>query len=248
MTCNITQTPLLPDTLPLYSRHDPDAVSIHSAAPSYVSETPTYTSRRLSNVEATPRAPPLLPPLSPSQRPRGLPAVDYAPGFQSRARGSVSDLGHLNFNIGSWSSTMTSHNSRHYEAVARRRVSAARNSNASSTTNLASTATSSGNGSPNSSSANVNVYPVAVGSSSEPVSPLEDPYLVGEEAASRARAQRVYREMCLRGEEAAVYDNRSWEFMILQMADWEERGSSSRNTRPRGERRRLLGHRLRFRT
>lgn len=251
MTCNITQTPLLPEPLPLYSRHDPDAVSIHSAAPSYVSETPTYTSRRLSNVETTPRAPPLLPPLSPSQRPRGLPAVDYAPGFQSRARGSVSDLTHLNFNIGSWSSTMTSHNSRQYEAVARRRASAARSntySNTSSTTNLVSTAASSGNGSPNSSSSDVNAYPANLGSSSEPASPLEDPYLVGEEAASRARAQRVYREMCLRGEEAAVYDSRSWEFMIIQMADWEERGSSSRNTRPRGERRRLLGHRLGFRT
>jgi hypothetical protein len=77
---------------------------------------------------------------------------------------------------------------------------------------------------------------------------LEDPYLVGEEAANRARAQRVYREMCLRGEEATIYDSRSWEFMINQMADWEERGSSARNNRPRTGQRKLLGHRFGFRT
>lgn len=219
MTCNITNTPLCPEPLPLYSRNDPDTASILSAAPSYVSETPTYTSRRPSNTPAV--APSLLPPLSPTQQTRGLPAPRYAPGFQSRAHGSVSEITTLNFNVGSWSNANTSHNSRQYHAVARRRANQAASSAASTQTILNSLSAvppptvPSSSGSPNTSSTNVNAYPVTVGSSAEPVSPLEDPYLVGEVAASRARAQRVYREMCLRGEEASGYESRSWVLKTL---------------------------------
>jgi hypothetical protein len=251
MTCNITQTPLYPEPLPLYSRHDPDAVSIHSAAPSYVSDTPTYTSRRPSNVDARPRAPPLLPPVSPTQRTRGLPSVDYAPGFQSRARGSVSDISSHNFNIASWSSTRTGTNSRQYEAVARRRASEMLvTSTAVSLTTMAGTygGSPSNNGSPNGSSTNLNATPTNAGSSSVPVSPLEDPDLVGEEAARRARAQRIYREMCRMEEDASLYDSRSWEFMILQMGDWGARSSSPRNNKTRAVQKRSVGQRLGLRT
>jgi hypothetical protein len=104
------------------------------------------------------------------------------------------------------------------------------------------------NGSPNASSSNLHNYPVAVGSYSDPVSPLEDPYLVGEEAARRARAQRVYREMCLKEEETSRYDSRSWDFMLGQMADWEERGQSWRNYRARVGQTKLLSRRLGFRS
>lgn len=248
MTCNITNTPLYPEPLPLYTRNDPDAVSIRSAAPSYVSETPTYTSRRPSSSQ--PPAPSLLPPVSPNQQTRGLPAARYAPGFQSRAPGSVSDLNVNNYNIGSWSSTLTSQNRRQYQAVAKRRANSAANSPANTNAILNSLSavppplSSSRNGSPNSSSTDVNAYPVQVGNSAEPVSPLEDPYLVGEEAASRARAQRVYREMCLRGEETTRYETRSWDFMMGQMADWEERDQSWRNFRARVGQTKLLGRRL----
>jgi hypothetical protein len=93
----------------------------------------------------------------------------------------------------------------------------------------------------------VNAYPVAVGSSTAPFSPLEDPYLVGEEAARRARTQRVYREMCLRGEEAQRYESRSWDFMHSQMADWEERQQSWSGYRRRVGQTKLLG-RLGLRT
>lgn len=241
MTCNITNTPLYPEPLPLYSRNDPDAVSIHSAAPSYVSDTPTYISYR------TPRS--LLPPLSPNQQIRGLPAAQYAPGFQNRAHGSMSDINNYNLNVGSWSTARTSANSRQYEAVARRRANQAANTTSilnslSAVPPTTSSGTNTNSNSPNASSTNVSAYPVQVGSSSAPFNPLEDPYLVGEEAARRARQQRVYREMCLQGKETARYENRSWDFMWSQMTDWEEREKSWTNFRNRVGQTKLLGRRL----
>ena len=247
MTCNITNTPLYPEPLPVYSRHDPDAVSIRSAAPSYVSDTPTYISYR------TPRS--LLPPLSPNQQIRGLPAAQYAPGFEPRAHGSTLELNH-HFNI-SWSAARTGANSRQYEAVARRRANQAA-ANTTTILNSLSAVPSSvptanvsnaHSNSPNVSSTNVSSYPVQVtGSSSDPVNPLEDPYLVGEEAATRARAARVYREMCLQGRETARVENRSWDFMWTQMSDWHERERSWTGLRTKNGRTKLLGRRLGFRT
>ncbi|KAF2275603.1 uncharacterized protein EI97DRAFT_65261 [Westerdykella ornata] len=228
MTCNIHQTPWV-EPLPLYTRHDPDALSIRSAAPSYVSETPTYTSRRPSHDVSTPTS--LLPPRSANQQTRGLPPARYAPGFQSRAPGSVSEVNMRNLPVNAWSTT-SPNNSRQYEAVARRRASQAASSRANANPAVASISQNgAGNarpssrhgGSPNASSSSLNTYPLAAASSPAPPNPLEDPYLVGEEAARRARAQRIYREMCLREEEATRMETRSWEFMFLQMTDWEER-------------------------
>jgi hypothetical protein len=213
MTSLLTVTALDVDPLPLYSRDDPDAISIHSAAPSYVSDTPTYHSQR------TPVS--LLPPLSPNQQVRGLPAASYAPGFQSRDPSRQNNLSFREINANSWSSTRTSNNSRQYNAVARRRANQAQQ-----TTAILNSLSAVPERSPTSSTTNVNAsaYPVQVSSSSEePANPLEDPYLVGEDAARRARAARVYREMCLRGEEATIYESRSWDFMWGQMSDWEER-------------------------
>lgn len=243
MTSLLHIQPLDAEPLPLYSRNDPDAASIRSAAPSYVSDTPTYQSYH------TPTS--LLPPLSPNQQVRGLPAPRYAPGFQNRAGlGSISDINANNFNIGSWSSTRTSNNSKQYSAVARRRANQAQADTQTILNSLSAVPPPlerSGTGnSPTSSTTNVNTYPVQVGSSSEPVNPLEDPYLVGEEAAGRARAQRVYREMCLRGEETSRYESRSWDFMCGQMADWEERQKSWNGFRKNVGRTRLLGRRLGF--
>jgi hypothetical protein len=81
-----------------------------------------------------------------------------------------------------------------------------------------------------------------------PLSPLEDPYLVGEEAAEQARTQRIYREMCLRGEEAVRYEGKAWEFMLAQMADWEERERSWRRFREQVGRTKLLGRRIGLRS
>ncbi|PVI04543.1 hypothetical protein DM02DRAFT_167231 [Periconia macrospinosa] len=272
MTSLLTITPLDAEPLPLYSRRDPDSISLLSTAPSYVSETPTYNST--SYPAPTTSLPPLLPPLRPDQEVgRGLPAPRYAPGFQNRGNPS-----HVTMNL-----FASSNNARQYASVARRRANTQQanttamlnslaaippanlssqsihntltststtpprstspssstnnnnnNNNTTSSTSLIppTSPTSSSSllfpppldspttPSPSSSSTS---YPVRVGSSSDPLHPLEDPYLVGEEAADRARQQRVYREMCLRGEEAAGYESRSWDFMMGQMSDWEER-------------------------
>jgi hypothetical protein len=53
--------------------------------------------------------------------------------------------------------------------------------------------------------------------------PLEDPYLVGEEAAARARAERVAREERgrvegNRGEEVLVRENRRWDLFLGESA------------------------------
>ncbi|KAF1960598.1 hypothetical protein CC80DRAFT_261022 [Byssothecium circinans] len=254
MTSLLTIVPPDAEPLPLYSRRDPDTLSIRSAAPSYVSDTPTYTSYR------TPTS--LLPPLLPHQETtQGLPAPRYAPGFQNRANGSIADINMNNFNIGGWSSTRTSNNSKQYNAVARRRANQAKSNtqttallnslsavpSSMSTASLDPPATPSSRVSPSSSSTDVNAYPVRVGSSADPLNPREDPYLVGEEAADRARAQRVYREMCLRGEEAARYESRSWDFMMGQMADWEERQRSWKGFRKSVGRSKAFGRRLAFR-
>jgi len=236
MTTLLTLTPVDVEPLPLYSRDDPDAISIHSAAPSYVSDTPTYHSQR------TPVS--LLPPLTPNQHVRGLPAAHYAPGFQSRDPSRQNNLSFREINANSWSSTRTSNNSRQYNAVARRRANQAQ----VNTTAILNSLSAVPERSPTSSTTNVSAYPFQVTASSEDAAnPLEDPYLVGEEAARRARAQRVYREMCLRGEEAAIYESRSWDFMWAQMADWEERRTEWNNFR-RPRQTKLLGRLLGFRT
>ncbi|AEO54769.1 hypothetical protein MYCTH_2297760 [Thermothelomyces thermophilus ATCC 42464] len=54
------------------------------------------------------------------------------------------------------------------------------------------------------------------------VRPLEDPYLVGEEAAARARAERLARERNL-GDEILIREDRRWDWFLAQMRDREER-------------------------
>jgi hypothetical protein len=43
--------------------------------------------------------------------------------------------------------------------------------------------------------------------------PLEDPYLVGEEAAARARAERMERER-VSGEEILIREDRRWDWFL----------------------------------
>lgn len=234
MTCNITSAPLYPEPLPLY-RRDPETVSILSAAPSYVSDTPTYTSQRRS----TDRVP------GPPQ-PRGLPSARYAPGFHSPALGSLADIELQNYNITNWSSITSSHASRQYQNVARRRASQAvstaallQSLSAVPPSQSSSSAAASSSVSPTSSSVALNNA-----ADSTPVSPFEDPSLVGEEAAQRARAQRLYREKCRRGEEALRHESKAWDFMLAQMADWEERQRSWGQFKTQVKRTKLLSRRI----
>ncbi len=74
------------------------------------------------------------------------------------------------------------------------------------------------------------------------VNPLEDPDLVGHEAAARARAQRLYMRRC-NDEEALRQEKKTWDFMLAQMADWKERERSWEKFRKEVGRSRLLGRR-----
>ncbi|KAK8223723.1 hypothetical protein HDK90DRAFT_498794 [Phyllosticta capitalensis] len=70
--------------------------------------------------------------------------------------------------------------------------------------------------------------PPPLAPSSSPPIPLEDPSLVGEAAARRARQQRLYREACRRHEHAERMqaEGRAWDFIFAQMSDWEDRERS----------------------
>lgn len=59
------------------------------------------------------------------------------------------------------------------------------------------------------------------GSSEGPIlRPLEDPYLVGEQAAAEARQQRIAREV---GENMLREEDKQWDWMLAQMKTWEVR-------------------------
>ncbi|KAJ9635926.1 hypothetical protein H2199_008280 [Coniosporium tulheliwenetii] len=222
MTCNITSTPVIPEPLPLY-RRDPDSISIRSSAPSYVSEAPTYTSRRTSIPlvpSATYGASSLVECSSITERGPGLPPMK--------------DIENHNYNISHWSSIHTSQQHRQYQNVARRRASKAdANSILLSMTSSgvlagpsqassSSTTAPPREGSPPREQAEIQAVEIDI----TPVSPMEDPYLVGENAARKARASRIYREMCLKGDMAIRHEGKTWDFMLAQMADWEERERS----------------------
>jgi hypothetical protein len=83
----------------------------------------------------------------------------------------------------------------------------------------------------------------------EPFSPLEDPTLVGEVAAARAKSSRLYRENAMRDPlEALRNENKKWDFMLAQMKDWDEREQSWNNFRRdlNGGRRLKLARRIGF--
>ena len=61
---------------------------------------------------------------------------------------------------------------------------------------------------------------------STPISPHEDPDLVGVEAAAQARQRRLYMAKCRTESEALASEARSWNFMTIQMTDWEDRQRS----------------------
>lgn len=231
----VLETPYSED-LPPYSpparscRLDPETSSILSEAPSYSSEVPPYSPR------------------TPQTQRYGLPALErYAPGFQARAHGSVADIQRHNYNIGNWSTIGTGHRTREYENVARRR--ARRDPDASHLLNSLSAVpapvpsrTMTATGSAASalideiSESSARTYPTASSTSSVPAeapfSYLEDPDLVGEVAAARAKSSRLYRENAMRDPlEALRNEDKSWDFMLNQMKDWDEREQSWNNFR-----------------
>ncbi|KAI0803598.1 hypothetical protein GGR55DRAFT_682514 [Xylaria sp. FL0064] len=221
------------------SAEDFETASIRSAAPSYVSEAPSYhtlppnetvpaytpaattgQSARTSN--STRQFSSMLPPPSESRSSfahgTGLPPIPRRAELSSTP--SLSQ-----FNIAPWSSIGGNNpQARHYQSVANRRVAASAAA-AAATGGPSSSSTSSVEGALRAALSRINASANAAANfiSEEDaglVRPLEDPYLVGEEAAARARSERLARKY---GEDILIHEDRHWDIWLAQMRNAEER-------------------------
>ncbi|KAI1851164.1 hypothetical protein JX265_013282 [Neoarthrinium moseri] len=210
------------------SAEDFETASIRSAAPSYVSEAPSYHSTlppaetlpayshaapaaRADSSTPTPGPSSMLPPAtSNTRRGPGLPPVPDTP-----LRTQMPQISE--FRIASWSSLNSNPTARHYQAVANRRVTASRGGG------------SSGSNSSNNPHVQGQLRAVLGRLTEEEerertrVRPLEDPYLVGEEAAANARRERLARES---GDDILIREDRRWDLFLAQMNDWDQRQES----------------------
>ncbi|KAI5464543.1 hypothetical protein BGZ63DRAFT_401476 [Mariannaea sp. PMI_226] len=197
---------------PRYSAEDFDTASIHSAAPSYVSDVPSYHTVAPYPEAVPPYTPPvnrpaasasttsLIPPSTGNshQRTIGLPPVPSGP---------VRNVPNLNnFSVGNWPSVANNPTNRQYQRVAQRRINAQRDPmdnlrRAMSTVSIVEEPQE----------------------RRQPSRHLEDPYLVGETAAARARQERIAREQ---GNDILVEEDRQWDWFLAQMRDWDERDRS----------------------
>lgn len=218
------------------SAEDFETASIRSAAPSYVSDVPSYHST-VPNGEPIPTySPPasntvtnasfssnsqtagtgggpsssgLHQQANPGPALQGLPPVPSAP---LRRPADIPILSE--FRIPSWSTITANPTARHYHNVAHRRVS---------TANSAAVALE-------------GVKRMVLDRIEEEernrFRPLEDPYLVGEEAAARARAKRLARE---NGDGILIREDRRWDWFLVHMKDWDERERSWKQFRREAE-------------
>ncbi|KAJ4298643.1 hypothetical protein N0V88_003674 [Collariella sp. IMI 366227] len=219
------------DDVPRYARaaieslapEDFETASIRSAAPSYI--LPAYTPQpaqtrgpnnrsvsSLLDVEPSPpllllRKPPLWPPAHPHRAPRNAQQPDLPPLPVPRPRLVPSASGHHN-----------NPTARLYQNVALRRASAASSSSSSSSSS------SRNNG------LDVLMRRVMLERIEEEermhrerMRPLEDPHLVGEEAARQARQERIARERGGGGNDVLVREDRRWDWFLSQLKDQEER-------------------------
>ncbi|KAI0395617.1 hypothetical protein F5Y17DRAFT_456857 [Xylariaceae sp. FL0594] len=230
------------------SAEDFETASIRSAAPSYVSEAPSY--HTLPPPEAvppyTPRAPnssttsaqrpvttsrqsssmlpPMIEPRSTFSPGAGLPPLPRRLDMSSAP--SLSQ-----FHIAPWSSISNGNPQvRHYQSVANRRVAAAsappyaaRPSSPSSSALEGALRAALGRIHAN---MNANTSSSALSSEEDDdgrLRPLEDPDLVGEEAAADARRERLARK---HGEDVLILEDRRWDFWLEQMRDIDQRERS----------------------
>ncbi|KAH8171747.1 hypothetical protein LIA77_08514 [Sarocladium implicatum] len=220
---------------PRYSADDFDTTSIHSAAPSYISEVPSYHSTA-HHYDPTP---PYSPPSHNTSRNRadsttqeqpqyGLPPIPPAP--------SVNRPSLHNFRVPTWSAN-NAPAARQYRSVIERRAAARP---APSYSRWASLETGAGSSSSVSSASTSADNAVAETATRVP-RPLEDPYLVGEQAAAEARRDRLRRE---NGDEILIREDRQWDWLLAQMETWEQRERSwakyQREVNERSQRRSLL--------
>ncbi|KAI2605223.1 uncharacterized protein GGS25DRAFT_421466 [Hypoxylon fragiforme] len=266
-----------PSRIERLSPEDFETASVRSAAPSYISDAPSYHSTIPPNESVpayTPRdqhAPPssmppppryassssysMLNPSAPSPSPTPIPMTStFAPGAglpripSPRRRGgggggisssSIAAVPQLNhFSIPSWSSMNSNPTARLYQRVAHRRVSAAvnggRHSHNSSWGSSSSSSSSSGAGSGVATAMidRMNAVAAAAAAADDDDAdpdmvrrPLEDPYLVGEEAAAKARRERLARQK-KPGEDVLYREEQRWDWLLGQMKDWDERDRS----------------------
>ncbi|KAI1419307.1 hypothetical protein F5Y12DRAFT_789177 [Xylaria sp. FL1777] len=209
------------------SAEDFETASIRSAAPSYVSEAPSY--HTLPPNEAVPAYTPpatttpsargpnttrqgssMLPPMSDSQSTfahgTGLPPIPRR--SEASSTPSLSQ-----FHIAPWSSIGSGNpQARHYQSVANRRVAAA---------SASASPSSAVEGALRAALSRINAANAAASEEDASlVRPLEDPYLVGEEAAARARNERLARK---HGEDVLIHEDRNWDIWLAQMRNMEER-------------------------
>ncbi|KAI1825850.1 hypothetical protein F4861DRAFT_154037 [Xylaria intraflava] len=220
------------------SAEDFETCSIRSAAPSYVSEAPSYhtlppneavpaytpaattsTTTSSSRTSTTPRQPSSMLPATAGPR------VSFAPGAGlppiPRRHESSSTPSLSQFHIPPWSSIGNNNpQARQYQSVANRRVAAASASAGALSSPLPPTIESALRAAMNRIQA-TDAY-TSEGDSGR-IRPLEDPYLVGEEEAARARAARLARG---HGEDILILEDRHWDSWLAQMRDAEERERS----------------------
>ncbi|KAI1748135.1 hypothetical protein F4782DRAFT_384369 [Xylaria castorea] len=223
---------------------DFETASIRSAAPSYVSEAPSYhtlppneavpaytppanasVTTASSRASVTPRqSSSMLPPSSSSFAPgAGLPPIPRRSELSSAP--SLSQ-----FHIPSWSSISSGNpQARLYQSVASRRAAAA---------SVGPSSSSAVDGALRAALSRVNAANAAASEDAR-VRPLEDPYLVGEEAAARARNERLARK---HGEDILIREDRRWDWWLAQMRDIDERErgwNAFRSNIERGNKRRF---------
>lgn len=174
-------------------------VSTSEPIPAYTPRTAPQSTLTISNAASAHQRVNSLPSLLPSQsdssvRTIGLPPVPSGPR-RSSGPDSLPSLGQ--FRIPSWSTINANPNARQYHNVAHRRVAAARSDN----------------------SAADGVRRLLLERIEEEernrFRPLEDPHLVGEQAASRARAERLARE---NGDDILIREDRQWDSFLGELS------------------------------
>ncbi|RDA94698.1 hypothetical protein CP533_6738 [Ophiocordyceps camponoti-saundersi (nom. inval.)] len=200
-----------------YSAEDLETASMHSmhsTAPSYVSDAPSYHSNP-PYPDSAPAYAPLASPTSPAlPRPMLDAALPSSDATRPRSVGlppippamPPSAVSVHNFRLPTWSAN-NAPAARHYKNVAERRISDGRY-NVTETIRRPALGGSSAlpldNG----------------GASTMQPRPLEDPYLVGEVAAAQARRERLARE---EGDDILIREDRQWDWLLAHMKVCEER-------------------------
>lgn len=128
------------------------------------------------------------------------------------------------YNIAEWSPATNGPRARHYQAVANRRATRASEPNSLMQTlcQINNIAASLNQGvlrqQPITKTEPQRVSNGELGPAVSYASPFEDPSLVGDEAARRATARRLYLEQCAT-EEVLKEEQKGWDFMFAQLED-----------------------------